>query len=237
LKLLFLNSTVSDGNMSENMEPGVGKLNSEIFFKRHNVNINDTIYLNIKDLNIIREFEYSIIETKPYNIPNIDADAIITKKNNLFLYQKFGDCIPFTVFDKKQNILVFAHLGIVSVFNNLHIDIINKLRDDYFSKIEDLECYLGPSIKKESYLKKIENNEIIKKYSDFLTKKEDNSFFVDLQGYVVYSLAKLGISNNQISISDIDTAKDERYFSHHRSRNSKNIKNGRFIYGVMMVDE
>lgn len=236
MRLRFLNSFVEDGNMCENIEPGVGKKNSEIFFKNNNISIDNTIYLNVKDNNIIKEYESSKVETKPYNIPNMDADAIITKTENLFLYQKFGDCVPFTVYDKKQSILVFAHIGIHSAIKKLHIEIINKLVSEYNCKIEDLMCYLGPSIKKESYLKKLDDNQIFNEWNKFLEKKNNGMYSVDLQGFIVHGLINMNISKDNIEVSDIDTAKDERYFSHYRSKNDPNLKEQRFIYGVMMID-
>ena len=237
MKLVFLNSFAKDGNMCESIEPGVGKKNSEMFFSNNNILIDETVCLNIADKNIIKEYKTDIVQIKPYNIPNIEADALITKQTKLFVYQKFADCIPFTVFDKEQNILVFAHLGLQSVIQNLHIDIINKLIKEYNCKLENFVCYLGPSIKKESYLKKIEDKKLIEIWQNYLEKQADELYLIDMQGYVVDSLIKLNVSKENIEVSKVDTAKDENYFSHHKSKNDPNLPEQRFIYGVMMVED
>lgn len=236
MKLLFLNSYSEDGNMCESLEPGVGKKNSELFFKKNNILMENTVFLNIINNNIVKEYNEDVVETKPFDIPNITADAIITRKSQLFIYQKFGDCVPLTIFDENQNILVFAHVGIYSIFNKLHIEIIKELINNYNCKPINLKCYLGPSIKKDSYLKKIENNEVIKEFEDFLVRKGE-MYSIDLPGIIVNDLINMNISKDNIEISDIDTAKDKRYFSHYRSKNDPNLKEERFIYGVMMINE
>lgn len=236
MKLLFLNSLSEDGNMCESIEQGVGKQNSEKFFAKNNVDISKTVCLNVADKNIIKEYDENLVNMKPYNIANITADALITKEKGIFIYQKFADCIPFTVFDKKQNILVFSHLGLQSVIQNLHIDIINELVSSYNCQLDNLKCYLGPSIKKESYLKKIEDKIILKQWGNFLEKKDNDLYSIDMQGYVVHCLTEMDINKENIEVSEIDTYEDKRYFSHYRSKNDLNIPEQRFIYGVMMVD-
>ena len=230
----FICSHVEDGNMSEKWEPGIGKKNTEAFLIKYGVTPENTLALNIQDKNTIAEYDLSIVQKEPYGIFNIKADAIITRKKDLFVYSAFGDCVPFTIHDRKQDILVFAHLGLASAMQDLHIKVIHELMNKYGSKVENLHCYLGPSIKKESYIKKIDDIEIQHEWTDFI-EKQDNLFAIDLQGYIVHCLKKLNIEN--ISISDIDTGKDEHYFSHYRSKRNLNYKEGRFIYGAMMVDE
>ena len=160
MELLFLNSLSKDGNMAESLEPGVGLKNSELFFNKNKIPIENTIFIDILDNNIIKEYDKSLVKISEYGVRYISADALITKKNNLFIYQKFGDCIPFTVYDTENNTLVFAHLGVVSVINLLHKEIIKKLTTEYSSNVKNLKCYLGPSIKKESYLKEINDNKL-----------------------------------------------------------------------------
>lgn len=234
MELLFLNSLSKDGNMAESLEPGVGLKNSELFFNKNKIPIENTIFIDILDSNVIKEYDKSLVEISEYGVRYISADALITKKNNLFIYQKFGDCIPFTVYDTENNTLVFAHLGVVSVINLLHKEIIKKLTTEYSSNVKNLKCYLGPSIKKESYLKEINDNKIVNELGKYLEKKGNNMYLVDMQGFVVDNLLSMGILKENIYVDPSDTAKDQRYFSHYRSKNDPSLKEQRFIYGVMI---
>ena len=138
MELLFLNSLSKDGNMAESLEPGVGLKNSELFFNKNKIPIENTIFIDILDSNVIKEYDKSLVEISEYGVRYISADALITKKNNLFIYQKFGDCIPFTVYDTENNTLVFAHLGVVSVINLLHKEIIKKLTEIRKTRLIDI---------------------------------------------------------------------------------------------------
>ena len=60
-------------------------------------------------------------------------------------------------------------------------------------------------------------------------------FEIDLNGYICSGLRKLGIQH--ISNSDINTATNTNYFSHHRCTYiNKEEQEVRFICGVIMLD-
>jgi copper oxidase (laccase) domain-containing protein len=229
-------STKKDGNMALKFAINKDSLeNKRKFFERNNIKCENTVALNVESSDIIIELtEEDLKNNNEIFKISRKADCIIARQKNILLYLAFGDCIPFVIYDSKQEILGFAHLGWQSIVLNLHTKIIDQFINKYNSNINDLEIILGPSAKKDMY---ILNNPMQLNMDDwklYLNKVEDDNYQVDLNGYVVDGIKKYGITN--ISISDIDTITNGEYFSHHRSAYiNPNEKEGRFIFGVEMI--
>lgn len=237
MKLRMLYSTKKDGNMSKNYDETQGQylINRKVFFDNNNINIENTIVIDdMNGTNIIEIDEKFINENKDLSKLEIKTDCIITKIPNIFIYLPFGDCIPLAILDTKQNIFAFVHLGWRSTELNLHLKVIETLKNKYNSKTEDLEVMIGPSIKKESYVFKNPTQLKKKEWLPFLNQLKDDCYQIDLNGYIIDGLKKIGI--NKILNSDIDTGRDDNFFSHYKSVKT-NKKEGRFICGAIMEDK
>lgn len=223
-------STTKDGNMSSKYSID-GRKNRDRFFKQHNIDNKKAVFMNSFNKNqIICLNDNESLEINENNVIYAVADAIVTKED-YFIYDLFGDCIPLVVYDKKNNIVSLAHLGWISVVNNLHIELINYFIHKCNSSINDLDIYLGPSIKKESHC--IDKKENLKQlnvpnWTNYIEERKDY-YLIDLSGYVRDSLKNIGISN--INVDNTDTYQSDLYFSHHRF-NKEGVQNGRFVYGV-----
>lgn len=215
-------SHASDGNMSKKycLE---GKLNRNNYLSKYNIKESDTVCLNILNCDIIKYVDNS-------DINFVDADAIITNKKNIFLYQVFADCIPMVIYDKEKELLGFAHLGWKSIYLNLHVKLIDRFIDSG-SSIDNIKVILGPSIKKESYIKDNPIQKDMDEWINYVKLVDNNMYSVDIFGKVIDDIKNMGIIN--IKYDDIDTYSDKNYFSHMRSINN-NIKEERFLYGVRM---
>ncbi len=116
----------------------------------------------------------------------------------------------------------------------LHSKIVNTFLSKYNSKIEDLYVELGPSIKKESYILKNPSQLRFNEWEPYLNNIGNDNYEIDLNGFVIDDLKKLGIKN--IKNSPIDTGSDENYFSHYRCTYiNKTEKEGRFICGAQII--
>lgn len=227
MKLKIVNSTVKDGNMGMKFgSPDEVIHNRTVFLNKNNIN-------NLIKITPLYKDNIFILVDNDIKNGEIEADCIITNVPNLFLYLYFADCIPMTLFDKQNNILAFAHMGWQSVELNLHKKIIEKMIDEFNSNVKDIEVYLGPSIKKSSYILKTPSQLKNKDWHPFLKEVKKDYYQIDLSGYIVDLLKKLSIEN--IYVSPIDTAIDEEYYSHYRCTYIKpDEKEGRFIAGAMM---
>lgn len=228
-------STEKDGNMALVYATNGDSLeNKRRFFEKHNIKCENTIALNVKSSDIIIELiEADLKNNNEMFKISKDADCVITKCKDIFLYLAFGDCIPLVVYDSKQEILGFAHLGWKSINLDLHKKVISQFITKYNSNINDLEVILGPSAKKDLYIKinPIQKNK--KNWQPYITNVGNDRYQIDLNGYVYDDIKEMGVT--EISVSDIDTITNKDYFSHHRSTYiDPTEREGRFIFGVKM---
>ena len=230
---IMLNSTKKDGNSSLSYGEKDEVINNrKNFFKKNNIKYENTLVIRVVNENKITEITKDYLEKhKDLSKEILDTDAIITKEKNIFFYLNFGDCIPLSIYDKKEDLLALCHMGWHSVINNLHLQVLDYLIKNYNSKNEDLIIELGPSIKKDSYIMEHPIQLGEKAWEEFLEKIDKENYKVDLDGYVVNSLKERGITN--IKISEIDTYSNEDYYSNYKENKFKTPK-GRFIVGVML---
>ena len=89
---------------------------------------------------------------------------------------------------------------------------INALQKEVGSNLNDIYVYIGSCIKKESYVydrypKWATNNSVWKN----CIEKKDNLYHIDLVAAIIN---QLNISKEHITISPVDTYKDQNYYSH-----------------------
>lgn len=225
-QMLF--STKKDGNMSYKYEESkIVLANRNKWFEKNKIKKDLAINIKTVNKNIIKELNNNDIKNLKDNI--IFADCVITEIPEIFLYLNFGDCIPCLIYDTKKSVMAMVHLGWISVVNNLVDEVVEKMINQYNCQEENLKVILGPSIKKESYL--FENPLQLKlpEWKQYC-QKINNDYSVDLVGYVSDHLKNKQIEN--ITISEIDTYKDNNMFSNYRhNKDEKDLSDGRFICG------
>lgn len=230
--LLIIHSQKKDGNMSKKYG-GDADLNRRTFFSKMDLELERFLLMQPDNRDEVVELKEEIIKEKNLYYKMIKADAIVSKYPNIYLYLSFGDCIPFTIYDEKQHIFAFAHLGWRSTHLNLHQKLFLIFIKRYHSKIEDLMIHIGPCIKKESYLHQRPKQLEEKVWEPYVTQVKDDIYAIDLCSYVTDFFKKQGIKEAQIHVFPVDTGSDKLYFSNYRT-NHGNEQPGRFLYGVGM---
>ena len=146
----------------------------------------------------------------------IKADAIITREKNLAVGLLTADCIPVIFFDRPNGILCLAHISRKNTGEKFVQIIISFFRREFNTNLHELKVFMGPSIKKESY--------ILEEYPQGY----------DLTGENSKQLLLKGVRDENIVIDPTDTANDSNFFSHYRdSRNKEN--EGRFLTTTMLI--
>lgn len=150
----------------------------------------------------------------------IKAGSLITDVSGHTLTLRPADCIPLIVFSRKRPLLALIHCG----RRELDADIVRKtiriMRVKWHVQTNELEAYLGPGIKKDSYLLpiKVKSNLQHVNWGDYTTTLGDR-IALDLFGFASFELVKAGIKETAIDSSSIDTATDPAYYSHYATRN------------------
>lgn len=229
-KLLIFNSNIIDGNMSykyANSKEEVDS-NKNKFYESLNLK-----YDNIYNLCVTYSDKILVINSMPTN-KEIVADSIITNCENFFITLGFADCIPLIIYDRRKEIFSFSHLGWQSICVDLHKKVIKKMTQEMKSDFSDLMVYIGPSIKVNSYAFENPAQLSMPGWSSYLLHK-NGLYHIDLVKYVVDNIIDLGVLQENIIISPVDTGNNDEYFSHYRSMHDRLYKEGRFILGVGKV--
>ena len=77
-----------------------------------------------------------------------DVDGIITDKKNKILSLTFADCTPIALYDPKKNLIGNIHSGWRGSLNAIGTNGVKLMNKEYGSKVEDIICILGPTIRK-----------------------------------------------------------------------------------------
>jgi len=158
----------------------------------------------------------------------VECDAMITKDAGVGLFMVTADCLPVVAYDRKNKILVLVHLGWRGVDG--------KLIQKVVSKMQNPQVWIGPGVRKETYIKYGEKLDFfmknirkanIKEWDRFLVKMPEGKVGIDLAGYVIKQVTDMGVDRKQIAVSGVDIIKDTIYFSHFRAGETGE-KEGRF---------
>ena len=107
-----------------------------------------------------------IIEKESDNI-KVNADAIVTTKDNLALGVLTADCAPILFFESKKKIIGCIHAGWRGTINGIIENTFKKIKE-LGGDINKLTVCIGPCIDKKNY-------EVKKDFYDFFQKKSENS--------------------------------------------------------------
>ena len=258
-RLFHAFSTKADGNMANvilGRKVDFRKVlkNRKEFLSKIGVDINSCVCMWVMGENGVAEVNRKDfgISMKDYK-KAVKIDALITNKKNLYIFLLTADCAPVIIYDPVKRAVGLVHAGWKGVDEEIVNKVIKRLREKYKSKAKDLVIGIGPSARRDSYIKenpsqrnKVEWKGFIKKVmtrkgrhpgfssgSREMLKKnqhdEGEGFYkVDFVGLCKKQLVESGIKRKNILDCGIDTIKDSRFFSHYREKGMDIGKQGRF---------
>jgi len=154
----------------------------------------------------------------------IPADGIWTKSKDITIAVRTADCLPVLFVDKKSSMAMAVHAG----WRGLCSGILNRAVDIFeqqgINKTEVLAA-VGPAISRERYEV---GPEVISAFYNGLinmpeniasicvAKGKNDRWFLDLQTAAMASLLFKGIDPTQLSLFQICTWSDDRFFSYRR---------------------
>jgi YfiH family protein len=158
---------------------------------------------------------------------HLQADIILSDKQNVTLFMRFADCVPIILVDPILHVIGMAHAGWIGTVNHVAAETVHAMHQHFGCLPENLQVGIGPSIGIDHYpIGEDVISKVKKAYpeyaSEILINKNGKTHF-DLQKANSYSLNELGVKN--IEIAGICTACHlENWFSHR----GENGKTGRF---------
>lgn len=230
-------STMADGNMSFRIgEQGNVYDNRVRFFEREGIPAHwmTTFFTEHQDdITEMGKFPGHLDALRGQRLAI--TDAIVTTVPNTGVFLTFADCVPFIVYDRRQHIMTFAHIGWRSMTLHFTAKVLQHQLNNHGSQAEDLIAVIGPCIKKESYL--FENPVQAKwpAWEPYLIPQPDGRWGIDLPGFCKAECQLAGLNPDQVFVEPMDTAADPNQFSHYMAtEGGKPEKQGRLIcYGYM----
>jgi YfiH family protein len=169
---------------------------------------------------------------RPAHVPHRKADAILTDREGVSLFMRFGDCVPILLADPVRNVVGLVHAGWLGTVKAIISEAISAMALIYCTNPRDIFAAIGPSIAQHHYSVGAEVIEM----AGNLFGADSNELFVEEGGDTKFDLwkanqlllEKAGV--NQIENPEICTTCNlEDWFSHRGEQG----KTGRF--GVLIT--
>ena len=115
----------------------------------------NTNYINLVKTNQEHTDNVQIVDKKinmdspDFNLEQYNAtDGLVTNKKNLILSTTNADCILLLFFDPVNKVIANVHSGWKGTLQEISLVTVNKMKEDFNSKMEDIICCICPSIRK-----------------------------------------------------------------------------------------
>lgn len=149
------------------------------------------------------------------------TDALITNVNGITLFSYYADCVPLYFYDRENKIIGLAHSGWKGTLKRIGLKVIEKMKNEFNSKVSDCLVAIGPAISKDFY--EIDSNLAIKFKNNFsnidnyLIYKSKNRYLLDLPGIIKMMFIKRGIKKGNLINSKMCTySNKENFYSYRR---------------------
>lgn len=185
------------------------------------------IFVNQVHWNLVKVLDNGDMWKWSLNIDeNFSWDALVTRDKNIVLSILVADCVPVIFYDDVNSIVWVAHAWWRGTFWWIVKNTINEMLK-IGANISEIKVIIWPSISKSSY-------EVWKDVWDNFrgqvkTKLIDKKQFLDLKLENKLQAIESWIKESNISIVEIDTFVDKRFFSARRDWFSKG-RFGAFIW-------
>ena len=140
----------------------------------------------------------------------VDVDALYTYEKNVPLCIFHADCVPIFFVDETTDLVGIIHAGFKGTLIHVASKAIQQVIKDENINIDNLKFYIGPYRMPSSFLIDEETKQRIID-AGFENAIIDGRFDNGLAN--VIDLRKLGIKDEQIKLSNLDTYSDDRFYS------------------------
>ena len=156
-----------------------------------------------------------------------EADGLITDCRKVPLIVFTSDCVPILLQDKVKGVIGAVHAGWRGTVKNIAAKAINKMRDEFGCRGEDIQAAIGPCISLCCFETGPEVPQAMMDLAGddarrFFFQLESGKFMVDLKGFNEYLLVQAGLDDKNISVSDECTmCSHDKYWSHRFTRGER----------------
>ncbi len=149
---------------------------------------------------------------------------IIQGADGLFTFEaiplsvRTADCVPIVLSERESGFMAVIHCGRKSLVRKIISNSLKKILKNRSVNSEKIKIFIGPHIRSSDYfLRRSEDITEVKKsgFGEFIKLNNGKNYF-NLTSAVISELVKVGIRENNIIDSKINTYADKRFFSYRR---------------------
>lgn len=163
------------------------------------------------------------------------VDALISDAKNIIMGISTADCIPVIVYDPVHHAAAAIHAGWKGTRLRIVTKTLQEMQKVYDTNPSDCAAAIGPGISQDSFEV---GQEVVDAFveagfemTDYVIMKKKPH--IDLKALNKYQLTSMGVKDENIIVSDIDTFTNVDYFSARREQHG-DIKCGRILSGFML---
>lgn len=148
-----------------------------------------------------------------------ETDGLIGGHGDVLVI-KSADCLPVIVYDSVNARIAAVHSGWKGTANSIVKEAITKMLS-LGSNASELKIYVGPHIQKTSFEVMDDVKNVFEKnfkYKDIIFKKDEKHYLIDLGRAVKLDAMSLGVKEENIYVSCLDTVTDKRFHSYRRDK-------------------
>ena len=157
-----------------------------------------------------------------------DVDGLITNVPGITLVTFYADCVPLYFLDPVHLAVGLSHSGWRGTVRQMGKITLDKMREAFGTRAEDVLACIGPSICRECYevgsevaLEFMEGYDRIN-WNSILTEKGNGKYLLDLWRANEIVLLDAGVRLENLQVTDICTHCNSDYlFSHRRTGNER----------------
>lgn len=148
------------------------------------------------------------------------VDGLITDKPGIGLVTLYADCVPLLFLDKKNAVIATSHSGWKGTVQRIGAKTLQKMKNDYGSKPEDILCAIGPSIQVDHFEVGDDVAQIfIDHFGEDTAVRYGEKYHVDMQRAIIKQFLEEGIPPENIDNCGICTyCNSELLFSHRKTQ-------------------
>ena len=163
-----------------------------------------------------------------------DVDGLVTDVPGLVLSVFVADCVPVAFVDPVHRAIGLAHSGWRGTVGRIGRVTIEKMRENYGSKPEDLICAIGPSICRDCYEVSDDVADRMKQEfsgheEEILEDKHNGHYQLDLWRTNRIVLEEAGVIPEHISVTGVCTCCNPEALYSHRASHGRRGNLGVFL--------
>ena len=211
-KCLALTTTTALGNLAYQVDDGRSvKERRQLLADLLNVDVKRFVFVHQHHSDKIQKVTLNDLGKGTESFEGgIDVDALYTYEKNVPLCIFHADCVPIFFIDETTNLVGIIHAGFKGTLIHVAYKSIQQVIEDENININNLKFYIGPYRMPSSF---IVDEETRQKIADAGFEKAiiDNRFDNGLANII--DLRRLGVKDEQITLSNLDTYSDDRFYS------------------------